>query len=153
VALTWTTVSFWTKIWTEVSFSSLAKTQIPYAIQNEPHGVKNKRVKPQVPIPYLALNLIVYLKMTCIRDVFISFLFEIRGNKNIACSIANREMIRLQYLFNSCTIPTIFFIGNYLFPHELLVIVNMPSRIDTSTKREHVTTIFAHLSHSVRESR
>jgi hypothetical protein len=46
VALTRTTCSFWAKIWTGVSFSSLAKTKVPYVIRNELHETKNKRAKP-----------------------------------------------------------------------------------------------------------
>jgi hypothetical protein len=46
VALVWTTVSFLTKICTEVPSLSLDKTKVPFAIKNEPNRVKNKRVKP-----------------------------------------------------------------------------------------------------------
>jgi hypothetical protein len=35
----------------------------------------------------------------------------------------------------------ISFRGNYIFPHELSAIVNMPPQIDTSTKKKHATTI------------
>jgi hypothetical protein len=45
--LTWTTVSFWTEIWTKVPSPFLAKTKLLFAIQNEPQGAKNKRVKLQ----------------------------------------------------------------------------------------------------------
>jgi len=43
VALVWTTVSFLTKICTEVPSLSLDKTKVPFAIQNEPNRVKNKK--------------------------------------------------------------------------------------------------------------
>jgi len=43
VALTWTTVNFWTK----VSSSSFAETKVPFAIRNESKGAKNNRVKPR----------------------------------------------------------------------------------------------------------
>jgi hypothetical protein len=42
----------------------------------------------------------------------------------------------------SCLFTALKIRGNYIFSHQLLDIVNMLPRIDTSTKREHGTTIF-----------
>jgi hypothetical protein len=41
--LTWTTVSFLTKIWTDVQFSSFSIVQIPAVIKNEAQWAKYKK--------------------------------------------------------------------------------------------------------------
>jgi hypothetical protein len=52
-------VSFWTKIWMEVPSPSFSISQVSSVIRIEAQEIKNKKFKPNVPIPYLTQIIII----------------------------------------------------------------------------------------------
>jgi hypothetical protein len=60
VVLTWTTVNFWTEVWTKTLSPSFFKTKVSTTIRNEPYGAKNKGVKPLGAKTYLSLLIYCY---------------------------------------------------------------------------------------------
>jgi hypothetical protein len=83
VALTWTTVSFWMKIWMEVPSLSFLIVQVPFAIQNEPHGAKNKKIKPHVPKRCLTLFFLI---------AYASHIFFNSNNKKVCIFICFKNI-------------------------------------------------------------